>query len=211
MDLNLGRGGDRDPDVDATGVAERHATAGHPTITGQLVSVPRPRWSPVWSGENLEVRETPHAHDYKGVDSAVLGGLHQPWNRCLPRHARLTNNDLPARRSHERTPPRVRRSRCIPALLRVAGLGWFSSNTDSAESSSSRWPEALNASRLLQLENILAETPFEARMERVRGIEPRSTGWKPVALPLSYTRESTQCSVRRKKSVGFGSCRMVVI
>lgn len=35
-----------------------------------------------------------------------------------------------------------------------------------------------------------------ARLERVRGIEPRSTGWKPVALPLSYTRESTQCSVR---------------
>lgn len=25
--------------------------------------------------------------------------------------------------------------------------------------------------------------------ERAKGIEPSSTGWKPVALPLSYTRE----------------------
>ena len=25
-------------------------------------------------------------------------------------------------------------------------------------------------------------------MERVKGIEPSSSGWKPEALPLSYTR-----------------------
>ena len=49
------------------------------------------------------------------------------------------------------------------------------------------------------------------RMERVRGIEPRSTGWKPVALPLSYTREPSQCSGRRKKSVGLGIWWAVLI
>lgn len=28
--------------------------------------------------------------------------------------------------------------------------------------------------------------------KRVDGIEPTSFGWKPEALPLSYTREETQ-------------------
>lgn len=33
--------------------------------------------------------------------------------------------------------------------------------------------------------------PFKAdpRVERVKGVEPSSTGWKPVAPPLSYTRK----------------------
>ena len=30
--------------------------------------------------------------------------------------------------------------------------------------------------------------PFRARLERVKGIEPSSSAWKAVALPLSYTR-----------------------
>jgi hypothetical protein len=32
-------------------------------------------------------------------------------------------------------------------------------------------------------------------MERVKGIEPSSSAWKAVALPLSYTRASNQRSV----------------
>jgi hypothetical protein len=58
---------------------------------------------------------------------------------------------------------------------------------------------------------LFREDLVSVRMERVRGIEPRSTGWKPVALPLSYTRDSTQCSVRRKKSVGLSSWRAALI
>jgi hypothetical protein len=29
---------------------------------------------------------------------------------------------------------------------------------------------------------------IEDEMERVKGIEPSSSGWEPEALPLSYTR-----------------------
>jgi hypothetical protein len=31
-------------------------------------------------------------------------------------------------------------------------------------------------------------------MERVKGIEPSSTGWKPGTLPLSYTRPILYCA-----------------
>src|SRR5215472_8682935 len=33
-----------------------------------------------------------------------------------------------------------------------------------------------------------------AKLERVKGIEPSSSAWKAVALPLSYTRFGTQNS-----------------
>src|SRR5690606_38340711 len=37
------------------------------------------------------------------------------------------------------------------------------------------------------------------RMERVKGIEPSSSAWKAVALPLSYTRiRATRCGGRRR-------------
>ena len=40
-------------------------------------------------------------------------------------------------------------------------------------------------------------------MERVKGIEPSSSGWKPEALPLSYTRfwwRGLDSNQRRHKS-----------
>ena len=41
------------------------------------------------------------------------------------------------------------------------------------------------------------EAPKARRLERVKGIEPSSSAWKAVALPLSYTREN--CRVDRRK------------
>ena len=38
-------------------------------------------------------------------------------------------------------------------------------------------------------------------LERIRGIEPRSTGWKPVALPLSYIRKITSLIVAPRAHV----------
>src|SRR5262249_39207524 len=38
------------------------------------------------------------------------------------------------------------------------------------------------------------------KLERVKGIEPSSSAWKAVALPLSYTRTGDQNSVIRNKN-----------
>src|ERR1700678_1376157 len=40
------------------------------------------------------------------------------------------------------------------------------------------------------------------RMERVKGIEPSSSAWKAVALPLSYTRGRIQGSYLRDRASG---------
>src|ERR1017187_9816286 len=49
------------------------------------------------------------------------------------------------------------------------------------------------------------------RLERVKGIEPSSSAWKAVALPLSYTRGTrrtfTNDTARRAKVGGRGRTR----
>jgi hypothetical protein len=42
-------------------------------------------------------------------------------------------------------------------------------------------------------------------LERVKGIEPSSSAWKAVALPLSYTRASDQVSVLRDQKSASAS------
>src|ERR1700744_4209433 len=41
-------------------------------------------------------------------------------------------------------------------------------------------------------------------LERVKGIEPSSSAWKAVALPLSYTREGRFTRLRRPLPEGGG-------
>jgi hypothetical protein len=43
---------------------------------------------------------------------------------------------------------------------------------------------------------IISDKSLILKMERVKGIEPSSSAWKAVALPLSYTR--TRSSLQRK-------------
>jgi hypothetical protein len=40
-------------------------------------------------------------------------------------------------------------------------------------------------------------------LERVKGIEPSSSAWKAVALPLSYTRDQTTGDGRRRTEEHF--------
>jgi hypothetical protein len=47
--------------------------------------------------------------------------------------------------------------------------------------------DQLTALQVLREEEITWK--FLRKMERVKGIEPSSSAWKAVALPLSYTRE----------------------
>jgi hypothetical protein len=50
----------------------------------------------------------------------------------------------------------------------------------------------------MQLLQLAIETQVQGTlMERVKGIEPSSSAWKAVALPLSYTRIRNQWSVVR--------------
>jgi hypothetical protein len=58
------------------------------------------------------------------------------------------------------------------------------------------WPTVKNPHKSLIL-----------KVERVKGIEPSSSAWKAVALPLSYTRElARSCSLmaRLRPKAGFG-------
>jgi hypothetical protein len=42
------------------------------------------------------------------------------------------------------------------------------------------------------------------KLERVKGIEPSSSAWKAVALPLSYTRDQ-RSEIRYQQSEGSGT------
>lgn len=46
--------------------------------------------------------------------------------------------------------------------------------------------------QLLRCYLLLQAEIKKLKLERVKGIEPSSSAWKAVALPLSYTREEIQ-------------------
>ena len=52
--------------------------------------------------------------------------------------------------------------------------------------------------------------PRLRRLERVNGIEPSSSAWKAVALPLSYTREVRFCSYSSSSEAAIDSGAMPV-
>jgi hypothetical protein len=75
----------------------------------------------------------------------------------------------------------VRQSRVFTSLLQH--LGWLAK-------AKLRDPKLGPASPLGFRRGVSAAAP--RRLERVKGIEPSSSAWKAVALPLSYTRFGTQ-------------------
>jgi len=48
-------------------------------------------------------------------------------------------------------------------------------------------------------------------LERVKGIEPSSSAWKAVALPLSYTRAGGQQSDAGNQAVGLSDDRPLLL
>ena len=64
----------------------------------------------------------------------------------------------------------------------------------------------MSISRLVRMEQGLVRNPLKT-LERVKGIEPSSSAWKAVALPLSYTRIGSRSCVHseRCRAASYGT------
>ena len=83
--------------------------------------------------------------------------------------------------------------------LRCSRTRWFGFDYTSAEEERFRSSPKTCRPRRRELRGVVGGR----RLERVKGIEPSSSAWKAVALPLSYTRGSEGRRVTTARRAGF--------
>ena len=90
----------------------------------------------------------------------------------------------------------------LVATINIAALGGLKCQLKSIVCRSLRCGPPFSASHVLPtlaLGSSLSAKSLKS-LERVKGIEPSSSAWKAVALPLSYTRAGTAVGVRCRYS-----------